>query len=171
MGSKKAALPYLKGLETLNTPALLGGDRRDGETLFDPDASVQLRPDEWDRLWQHDKAELPQLYRALHACGAEAAKPGHARPPISDGALARAVALSRNNREIGTDHWTLLELKALPDVAIASLALTCETDRRSAHHSAAVSHKSQMFVAQGRWRRQTHRASVLAACLVEKLPC
>ena len=42
--------------------------------------------------------------------------------PISDGALARAVALLRNQRGIGTDHWTPLELKALPDVATASLA-------------------------------------------------
>ena len=46
MGSKKAALAHLKGLETLNTPALLGEDRRDGEKLFDFDASVQLRADE-----------------------------------------------------------------------------------------------------------------------------
>ena len=42
MGSKKAAHACLKGLETLNTPALLGEDRGDGEKLFDPDASVQL---------------------------------------------------------------------------------------------------------------------------------
>ena len=32
-GSKKAAHAHPKGLETLTTPALLGKDRRDGETL------------------------------------------------------------------------------------------------------------------------------------------
>ena len=107
-----------------NTPVMLGEDRRDGETLFDPTALVQLklRRDERDRIWPRDKAELPRLYRAVHACWAEAAKAEHARPPISDGALARAVALLRNKRGIGTDHWTPLELKALPEVAIASVA-------------------------------------------------
>ena len=46
MGSKKAAHAYLKGSETVNTPAMLGEDRRNGESLFDPNASVQMRPDE-----------------------------------------------------------------------------------------------------------------------------
>ena len=40
-----------------------------------------------------------------------------ARPPVTDGVLARAVAQLRNKRDVGTD-----ELKALPDVAIANLA-------------------------------------------------
>ena len=62
---RKRRTAYLKGLETLNTPALLGEDCRDGENLFDPDASVQLRADEWDRIWQRDRAELPRLNRAL----------------------------------------------------------------------------------------------------------
>ena len=86
MGSKKAAHAYLKGLETANKPALLREDRRDGETLFDPDASVQMRADEWDRIWLRDKAELPlpRLYQALHACRAEAAKADHARLPMSE---------------------------------------------------------------------------------------
>ena len=61
VASKKAAHAFLKGLETFNTPALLGEDRRDGETLFDLNASVHLRADEWDRIWQPDKAELPRL--------------------------------------------------------------------------------------------------------------
>ena len=60
---------------------MLGEDRRHGVTLFDPDASVQLRANEWQR----DKAELPRLYQALHACRAEAAKAEHARLTISDG--------------------------------------------------------------------------------------
>ena len=79
--------------------------------------------DEWDRIWQRDKAELPRLYRAFHACRAEAASAEHARPCIPDGALARAVAWLRNKRGIGTDHRKPLEPKALPDVATASLAL------------------------------------------------
>ena len=90
------------GSETINTPAMLGEDRRDGETLFDPDASVQLRADEWDEIWQRDKAEQPRLYRALHACRAEASKAEHALPSISDGALARSVALIRNKKGI---YW------------------------------------------------------------------
>ena len=49
LGSKKAAHAYLKGSKTVNTPALLGEDRRDGETLFDPNASVQLWADEWEQ--------------------------------------------------------------------------------------------------------------------------
>ena len=85
----------LKGLETANT-ALLGEDRRDGETLFDLDASVPMRADEWDRIWLRDKAELPRLYQALHTCRAEAAKAEHVRPPISDG--ARPDAFLRNKR-------------------------------------------------------------------------
>ena len=80
---------------------------------------MKLRADERDRVWQRDKAELPRPYRGLHACWAEAAKAEHARPPISDVAWACAVALLRNKRGIGR---TLLELKALPEVAIASLA-------------------------------------------------
>ena len=92
---------------------MLGKDRRDGQTLLDPNASVKLRADEWNRIWQCDKAELPRLHRALQTCRVEAAKAAHARPPISDGALARAVALLRNKRGIGTDHWTPLALKAL----------------------------------------------------------
>ena len=36
--------------------------------------------------------------------------------------MAGAVALLRNKKRIGTGHWIPLELKALPDVAIASLA-------------------------------------------------
>ena len=58
----------------------------------------------------------------LHACRAEAAKAEHARFPIWDGALARAVALLRNTRGIGSDQWTLVELKDLPEVVMASLA-------------------------------------------------
>ena len=92
---------------------------------------MQPRADEWNRIWQRVKAELPRLCQALHACRAEAAKAEHARPPISDGALARAVALLRNKRGIGTDHWTPLELKALPDAATASLAfIVRQTDTR-----------------------------------------
>ena len=122
MVSKKAAHACLKGSEAVNTPAMLEEGRRDGETLFDPQASVQMQADEWDRIWQCDEAELPRLHQALHACRAEAEEPEHARPPISDGAPARAVGLLRNKRGIGTDHWTPLELKALPDAATASLA-------------------------------------------------
>ena len=96
------------GTRGYNTPATLGEDRRDGVTLFDSIASVKLRADEWDRIWQRDKAEPPRLYRALHACRTDAAKVDYAYPPMSDGALARAVALLRNNRGIGTDHWTPL---------------------------------------------------------------
>ena len=55
MGSKKALHAYLKGLETFNTSALLGEDRRRGESLFDPNASLQLRASEWDSLLKHDK--------------------------------------------------------------------------------------------------------------------
>ena len=62
MGSKKVAHAYLKVSETINTPAMLGEDRRDGETLFDPNAAVQLRADGWDKIWQRDKAELPRLH-------------------------------------------------------------------------------------------------------------
>ena len=80
--------------------------------LFDPDACVQMRADEWDRFWLRDKAELPLLHQAFRACRAEAVKAELARPPISDGAAARAVALLRNKREIGTGRWTPLELKA-----------------------------------------------------------
>ena len=89
------------------------------------DASEDRR--DGDRIWQRDKDELPRLQRALHACRTEAAKAEHARLAISDGALPRAVASLRNNRGIGTDHWTPLELKALLDEAIANLAFI-ETD-------------------------------------------
>ena len=44
--------------------------------------------------------------------------------PFPMGALARAAALLRNKRGIGTDHWMPLELEALPDVAIAGLDFT-----------------------------------------------
>ena len=67
MGSKEAAHAYLKGSEAVNASAMLGEGRRDGETLFDLKASVQLRADEWDRTWYRDEAELPRLYQALHA--------------------------------------------------------------------------------------------------------
>ena len=83
---------------------------------------MQLRAEKWDTVWQRDNAGLPRLYQVLHACRAEAAMAEHARPTISDGALARAVALLRNKREVSTDNWTLVELKALPDVTTASLA-------------------------------------------------
>ena len=36
MASMKAAHACLKDYENANTPALLGEDRRDGETVFDP---------------------------------------------------------------------------------------------------------------------------------------
>ena len=72
------------------------------------------------RIWQRDKAELPRR-QALHACRAEAAKAERPRLPISDGVLARAVAVLRDTRGIDTDQWTPLELKALPEAA--SLAL------------------------------------------------
>ena len=127
MGPKKAAHAYLKGSETINTPVMLG---EGGETLFDPNASVKLRAVEWDRIWQRDKAELPRLYSALHACRTEAAKAEHARPPISDGALARAVALLRNKRGIGTNHWTPLELEALPEVAKRAAFIVRQIDVR-----------------------------------------
>ena len=97
-GFKKAVHPCLKGFEIVKTLAVLEEDRRNGESLFDPNASLQLRADEWNRIWQRDKAEQPRLYQALHACRAEAAKAEHARPPISEGALARAVALLRNKK-------------------------------------------------------------------------
>ena len=113
-GIQKAAHAHLKGLENADTPALLGEDRRDGEALFDPNEPVQTRVG--------DKIELPLLDQALHACRAEAAKAEHARPPISDAAEARAVPLLRNKKGIGTDRWTPLELKALPDAAIGRLA-------------------------------------------------
>ena len=123
MAPKKAAHACLKWSESSNTPSTLGEDRRDGETLFDPTASVQLWADEWDRgFGKRDRAEQPRLCSAFHACRAEAAKAEHARPPVSDGALGSAVALLRNKRGIETDHWPPLELKALPEVAIASLA-------------------------------------------------
>ena len=86
--------------------------------------------------WQRDKAELPRLDRTLHACRADAAKAERARPPISDGALGRAVALFRYKRGIVTDHWTPLELKALPDVTfivrqidgLLTIPLQCPTN-------------------------------------------
>ena len=55
MGSKKALHAYLKGLETFSTSALLGEDRRRGESLFGPSASLQLRAGEWDSILKHDK--------------------------------------------------------------------------------------------------------------------
>ena len=51
MGSKKAAHAHLKLSETINTPAMLGEDRRDGETLFDTQCTgVQLRVGEWENF-------------------------------------------------------------------------------------------------------------------------
>ena len=50
MGSKKAAHAHLKGPETVNAPAMLGEDRRSGESLFDPNASVHFHVDEWDKI-------------------------------------------------------------------------------------------------------------------------
>ena len=146
---------------------MLGEDRLDGETLFDLNASVQMRAGEWDRIWLRDKAELPRLHRALHACLSEAAKDEHSRPPISDEALARAVALLRNRR----DHWTPLELKALPDVAIASLAFILRPiDVRLAIPLQCLA-KSHLSAAQARWWREAHRASVPASRPLEQLPC
>ena len=49
--------------------------------------------------------------------------------------------------------------------------LPCDTDRCSAHDSTAVSRKSHVLVAQARWRRETHRASIFVACPLEHLPC
>ena len=146
MSSKKAAHAYLKGSEAVHTLAMLGEDRRDGETLFDHNAPVQLRADEWNRTWQRDKAELLRLYQALHECRAEAAKAERARPPISDGALARAVALLRNRRGSGTGHWTPVELKTPPDVATASLAfIVGQIDARLAIPLYSVSQTSYAF--------------------------
>ena len=65
MGSKKAAHASLN-LENANTTALLGENHRDGETLLDPNASVHMRADEWNKIWQRDTVELPHLYQALH---------------------------------------------------------------------------------------------------------
>ena len=156
MGSKKAAHAYLKGSETTNTPALLGKDRRDCETLFDAQCIGAIA--EWDS----DKQACPR---------AEAAKAEHARPPISDRALARAVALLRNKRGIGTDHWTLLELKALHEVAIASLAnIVMQVDVRLTIH-AAVSQEPELSVVQARWWREAHCAPISVARSVEQLPC
>ena len=74
--------------------------------------------------WQRDRDELPRLYQALHACRAEGSNNEHARLPLSVVALALAVDLLRNKRGIGIGHWTPLELKASPDVAITSLSFT-----------------------------------------------
>ena len=49
MGSKKAAHAYLKGVGNHQHACHVGR-----ETLFGPDASVKLRADGWDRIWQRD---------------------------------------------------------------------------------------------------------------------
>ena len=171
MGSKKAAHAYLKGLETLNTPALLGEDCGDGENLFDPDASVQLRQTSGTESGSATGLSYRDCTERFHACRAEGASAEHARPPIPDGALARAVAWLRNKRGIGTDHGTLLEPKALPDVATARLALIVRQIDVRLTIPAVVSHEYYLSVAQARWWREAHRASVSAARTVEQLPC
>ena len=108
MGSKKAARAYLKESKTTNTPALLEKDRRDCETLFDPQCIGAIA----GRRAGHNLAAR-QASLSCRSCKGWTCSPSH---------LARAVALLRNKRGIGTDHWTLLELKALHEVAIASLA-------------------------------------------------
>ena len=88
------------------------------------------------------------------------------------GDLARAVALLRNTRGVGTDHWTPLELARLCLMwQISELGFHCEADRRPTCYSAAVSHESHLSAAQTRWWRGAHRAAVPAACPVEQLPC
>ena len=108
-----------------------------------------------------DKDVSPRLYQALYACRWEASNNAHGRPPISDWASGRPVALLRNKkRAIGTDHWTQLELKALPDVATANLVfIVRQTDIRLTIQLQRLT--NLMCVAQAWRRREADRATVL----------
>ena len=80
--------------------------------------------------------------------------------------LARAVALLRNERGIGTDHWTSLEPKALSDVAIANLAVIVrQIDvRLTVPRCSASSTLSVCCPSQGGAEKQTVLQSLLHFC-------
>ena len=123
------------------------------------------------RIWQRDKDELLPLYQVLHACRREASRIEHARPPVTDGVFARAVAPLRNRRGIDTDHWTLLELKTLPDVEIANLAfIVRQIAVRLTIPLRRLTNLICLLDKPGR-RRKADCAAVAAAHSVEQLPC
>ena len=167
MGAKKAAHAYLKVSETINTPAMLGEDRRDGETPFVPQcigASVQLIGPKFGN------AARPSYLVCIKPFTRVGPKPRRLIMLDLPSPMGLWPVQSREKR-----NWH----RSLDTTGTGGTArcgdcesgLRCETDRCLAHHSAAVSHEPYMSVAQAGWRRETHRASVPAACSVEQLPC